>query len=821
MPIQKSYRLLGLNLRDNRTSSVEEVSCAQAENVYARDAGELTTRPPLRAAVDDTTPRMGGSQQALVNYASVTYAVVDGRLVDVGTANDVINYMNVPPLSEALPPTLDSTASFAEAGGSLLMRTSRGVWALDSTSSKIRPAGLPRPPRPFTSAVDPVSTWAGLPVWLPPGGRAAYRTVLGLNTPNGRIVLSAPSDRVEVVNTSLTETRLTVVRLYLPAELHSENTYFIQIYRSATSTTGPADDEMSQVGEVVLTLDNITQGWTDFADIAHDLMRGVPLYSNERQEGGLEVNDEPPPCLHLATFADCAFYLGISRNRMASYEMLANLSNGDTVTVTATGPGGFSRADTYTARSSLVDVSTNTDFYIFSDGTATENAQRTLADLAECINLQGHLYKHTFASVSTQGGVGGTLALRPVGKATNLTVTGSAGAKPRFSPQLGDTAAYYQETKPGRIYFSKPGLHEAVPPINYLDTHDAGSFLGAGVVGGSLFVLRTDGVWRLTGTGPENFEVSPFESGYVLTGSGTFAVLGERMFCASTSGILMGGESGFRLISDPVEPLRAYGTPGWMVADHSRQLLLHSFFSPALGRRLVLVYSLRTGRWTTWAVESQRATTTPQGLVFFSGIGCAVHPLASTYEESALAPDSVGVDRTAGRALSLSAAGASINLEAEVAPLPGDTLYNASTDSAVGTVLTVVGATVTVSPALGATAAGDNLVFSRPIAVTVEPLPLDGGDALSQKHFQEVGFALDESESGPTSASISFARDAVSPLSQTVPVRSYASGTIRTPVPRNYRRSSLLRAALRASGHLTVRGVRVRTGGEDSERTNR
>lgn len=759
MSVLKSYRLLGLNLRDNRTSAAEEVSCATAKNVYARDPGELATRPEIET-FGAANPGAGSAVRHFATLGGNALGCrADGDLIRLADGTSCIPPVGTGPGSTVSPPraaALGAHSSVVAADSLLLRGDAGGVVVLDGAAGgadavTLRPGGLPRPglPRALVGGAGNA--------WLAAGGRVAYRAVLGLNTANGRILLSSPSDRVEAHNTSGSPQCTTLI-MYLPPGLRPELTYFIQLYRSEASTTGPASDEMGQVWEATIAPGEILLGQATLVDVVEDGLRGTPLYSNERQEGGLEVNDSPPSASHLAAFADCAFYLGASRPATAAHEILAGLAVGEEVGIGLDGPGG-ARTATFTAVAAGFVVDPLTQFAVETSGSVTQNAQATAQNLVRAINQNGYANQDLFASFSSAGGLGGTIALYPVARANAVSTSTSAPATAnKFSPQWGSPDAQDGTRRPGRLYFSKPGLPEAVPPINYLDTHDSGTTLGGAAVGNSLFVLRSDGIWRVTGAGPESFQVEPFETSYSLAGSGCFTVLGESLFCLSSAGVLMGGESGFRLISGQVEPLLVGPTDTWMAADQVRQLLLFGFKATGVDRR-ILVYALRTGQWTTWELAMQLGAGRPDGAsLLLSTEDGNVHQLRSK----------------------------------DLAPLGSDTLR---------------------------TNAGGTVVST--IAISVEPLPMDLGDALLQKHFQEVGFALEETPgTSPNAVNIAFSRDGVAEFSQFVPIQGYATGVARTPVPRNFRRAGVLRVRLDTHGIRSVRGLRLRFAGT-SEKTNR
>lgn len=118
------------------------------------------------------------------------------------------------------------------------------------------------------------------------------------------------------------------------------------------------------------------------------------------------------------------------------------------------------------------------------------------------------------------------------------------------------TVASDNEIKPNRVYFSKDGEPESVPSVNYFDVgakDDA--ILRVIALRDSLFFLKTDGVYRLSGTDIANYTVTLFDESSPLIAPDSAAVLNNQIYMLSTQGVVSITDSGISVVSRNIEDL--------------------------------------------------------------------------------------------------------------------------------------------------------------------------------------------------------------------------------------------------------------------------
>lgn len=150
------------------------------------------------------------------------------------------------------------------------------------------------------------------------------------------------------------------------------------------------------------------------------------------------------------------------------------------------------------------------------------------------------------------------LEVRDIGTASFTIVANDAITGSKFNPILPPTvgASVVQglpETKPNRIYFSKVQQPEATPLLNFLDVGpEDRSIQRILALRESLFILKEDGVYRLTGTSG-NFSVDAFDKSTQIIAPDTAVVLNNQIYCLTNQGVASISDTGISIISRPIE----------------------------------------------------------------------------------------------------------------------------------------------------------------------------------------------------------------------------------------------------------------------------
>jgi len=109
---------------------------------------------------------------------------------------------------------------------------------------------------------------------------------------------------------------------------------------------------------------------------------------------------------------------------------------------------------------------------------------------------------------------------------------------------------------PNRIYFSKANQPEAVPLVNYIDIGPKDEAIER-IIGlrDNLFILKTDGVYILSGDVAPNFTVRLLDNSTNLIAPDSAIVLNNQIYCLTTQGIVTISDTGVSIISRDIENL--------------------------------------------------------------------------------------------------------------------------------------------------------------------------------------------------------------------------------------------------------------------------
>lgn len=119
---------------------------------------------------------------------------------------------------------------------------------------------------------------------------------------------------------------------------------------------------------------------------------------------------------------------------------------------------------------------------------------------------------------------------------------------PGASPVVGEA-----ETKPNRIYFAKLQQPEAVPLLNFLDVGPEDKAISRILaLRESLFVLKEDGIYRLTGI-DGNYAVDLFDESTKIIAPDTAVVLNNQIYCLTNQGVVAISDTGVSIISAQID----------------------------------------------------------------------------------------------------------------------------------------------------------------------------------------------------------------------------------------------------------------------------
>jgi len=436
---------------------------------------------------------------------------------------------------------------FAQSNGNLYFTTSTGVKVLDIYSGPIYSTGMPR-------ALDGVGTTTGASGMMATNTQVAYRILWGSRDANNNLYLGTPSQRIIVANTS-GGSRDVSLTFTIPAGITTDD--FFQVYRSkeSASSTDEPNDELQLVYEKNPTAGEITAKSVTFTDSTPVSLMGASLYTNASQEGIQEANDEPPFAKDICTFKNYTFFLNVKTKQRLNIKLLAVSGSGlvadDTITI-----GGV----VFTAKSSETIASGY--FKVSTGGSAAQNISDTAQSLVKVINqYASNTSVYAYYASGYQDLPGQiNLVMRTLGDTTFPVVTSRAAAF-----DLGTGVSSNDSYAHGLMY-SKKQQPEHVPTA-HLEFVGSKNFEGRRIIAlrDSLFILKDDGVFRLTGSGG-NWSIDPLDTSTKIIAPDSAVVVNNQIFALCDQGIVTISDVGVQVISRPIEDAIA----GLISADYTK-----------------------------------------------------------------------------------------------------------------------------------------------------------------------------------------------------------------------------------------------------------
>lgn len=424
---------------------------------------------------------------------------------------------------------------FAQMNSNLYFTTSTGVSMLDVYSGSIYGTGMPK-------GLDAVASTTGASGFMANNTQVAYRVIWGARDANNNLYLGSPSQRF-IASNSTGGTRDVSITLTIPSGITTSD--FFQVYRSkasSSSSTEP-DDELQFVYEKNPTSGEISALSLTFTDSTPDSMRGAYLYSNANQDGIQESNDIPPYAKDITPFKNFMFFAGIKTKQYVKVNLLAVSGSGlvadDTITINSM---------VFTAKAATTVASR--EFKVFTAGSASQNIDDTAKELVKVINQ--YLSNTTIYAYYLTGysDLPGQIYLE------QRTITGSS-----FTVAVSRAAAWTLDNSgtsqnndyANGLMWSKIQQPEHVPTSHLQligdKSHPIRRILS---LRDSLFILKTDGVWRLTGING-NWTIDPLDTSTKILAPESAVVLNNQIYCLSDQGIVAISDVGVQVLSRPIE----------------------------------------------------------------------------------------------------------------------------------------------------------------------------------------------------------------------------------------------------------------------------
>jgi hypothetical protein len=428
---------------------------------------------------------------------------------------------------------------FLEASSNLYALTATGAKVLSSASGTWRSAGAPR-------ALDASGSLTGAASWFTDQNQIAYRHIWVYKDANGNIVRGAPSGRLVLTNNSGVATNVSYTAT-IPSTITTS--WYLQVYRSSLSggVAVTPSDELFLCYEAHPTAGEITAGTLTFTDSQASSLLGQTLYTSPSREGLLQANYEPPLSWDACLFKNCVFYANVTGKHQLTITLLgtggSSLVANDTITL-----GGV----TYTAKAA--ETIASGFFKVFTGGTAAQDIADTAQSLVKVINQ----YASSTLYATYQSGVSdapGKILLfeRSLGGSTFYAVSSRGGAFTPTLPTSGTTVFSSNDHFQDAVMISKAGEGEAVPAGNIRRVGSANSRTFRVVaLRDAVLVFKEDGVFRITGTDPSNFQVDPHDDA-VLLAPDSISVLNNSAWGLFDQGICAASEASVVKKSTPID----------------------------------------------------------------------------------------------------------------------------------------------------------------------------------------------------------------------------------------------------------------------------
>ena len=423
---------------------------------------------------------------------------------------------------------------FSPSNGNLYFTTSTGIKVLESVAGPVYNTGMPR-------GLDGVATTTGTSGMMATNTQVAYRIIWGAKDINNNLYLGTPSQRITVANTS-GGSRDVSITFTVPDGISTDD--FFQVYRSKESATSndEANDELQLVYEKNPTAGEITARQVTFVDSTPTSLMGASLYSNASQEGIQESNDEPPLAKDICVFKNYTFFLNVQTKHRLSVKLLSVGGTGLALDQTITIDGLV-----YTAKASE-NVALG-QFKLSSGGSAAQNISDTAQSLVKVINQRTantSIYAYYLSGYQDLPGQI-SLVARVLGSSAFVATRSNTVA---FDIGTGTSS---NDSYANGLMWSKKQQPEHVPTA-HLEFIGSKNFEGRRILAlrDSLFILKDDGVYRLTGTGG-SWSIDPLDTSTKIIAPDSAVVVNNQIFALCDQGIVTISDIGVQVISRPIE----------------------------------------------------------------------------------------------------------------------------------------------------------------------------------------------------------------------------------------------------------------------------
>lgn len=463
-----------------------------------------------------------------------------------------------------------------------------------------------------TLTISVPSTWLAIGSGANTTG---YRVLWQITDANKNLIQGAPSSFVQVSNTSASAASV-IVNVTIPSGITISHKLQIYRSAAVAVGVIP-NDEGQLVYEYTPTSADITYGQISIVDIVPDALRGATIYTAPSQQGLVNGNAVPPLATDIAVFRNSLFYGNTSGLQSYNLTLLGTgtpvgLQSADTIVIggiTYTGAstevaasGQFAVSTAYllvttgntnssTSLTSVTGVTSsaigsvvtglniNPGTYVtnvvgttvtisqaaaatvagqaltFTGNSAAQAIRDTALSIVRVINryASSTVYAYYLSGVSDLPGKI-LIQSRTVGASVFYVTASRSGCWNPALPTSGTTQASTNSSNKNYVYFSKYQQPENVPLGNYLPVGSADkSILRIIALRDSLFVLKEDGVFYISGTDSTNFQVWPLDYTTNVVSAESAIPLNNQIYVLTTQGVVAITQNGVSIMSRPIE----------------------------------------------------------------------------------------------------------------------------------------------------------------------------------------------------------------------------------------------------------------------------
>ena len=340
----------------------------------------------------------------------------------------------------------------------------------------------------------------------------------------------------------------------------------------------------------------------------------------------------------------------------AQISAAATSSNSQTTVTVQNGSLGIQVGDTITIAGTTF-TGGNTEnipgkvFKIYSQGSPAQNINDTALSLIRVINQTTSPTPTFYAYyLSASNTLPGQILLqeRIFGGGVFYLTASSTRAGAAFSPALptsGTKVASTNDVFKNGLYYSKTQQPEAVPSLNFVQVGSSNSaILRCIPLRDTLFILKDEGIYRLTGTDPTNFSVDLFDSTTKIKSAETAVSLNNVIYMLSEYGVVSVSDTGVTVVSRAIEDkmltLFEQGTKsstlsfGISYETERKYIMFCITNSTDTTPTQAFVYNTFTNTWTRWVLSQSSGIIHPsKDLILLGNVNNVVNVNGNTINE--------------------------------------------------------------------------------------------------------------------------------------------------------------------------------------------